>query len=174
MPYNTHYPNLLLPTSLNPTIILLITSTVKMRVSSWIEWLTTWSHNPDPLPPRLPCSGELCHSLEALTPRFFPSLRPERYKVNYGPLSVPPVHQHRGAKAFFSNSAPPCIDCVLTHIQAGLEYADGTHANINSGMYLHHVVLGNLERDSVVCPLNSETFFTSGNERTRVELSVNG
>jgi hypothetical protein len=68
-------------------------------------------------------------------------------------------------------------------ISPGLEYADGKSANINKGMWLHHMVLFNTgpgredftcgEKDislphavAGVTPRNSERIFASGNERT--------
>lgn len=33
----------------------------------------------------------------------------------------------------------PCEECVIVGMNAGLEYTDGTNANIDTGMWLHHV-----------------------------------
>jgi hypothetical protein len=72
-------------------------------------------------------------------------------------------------------------------MQAGLEYADGTNANIDTGMWLHHMVLLNSGPGRVdpTCadtdvslphavagytPRNSERFFASGNERGLVSF----
>lgn len=33
----------------------------------------------------------------------------------------------------------PCTQCVLLSQVAGLEYPDGRNANIDSGLWLHHV-----------------------------------
>lgn len=33
----------------------------------------------------------------------------------------------------------PCEECFITRMQAGLEYPNTTNANIDSGMWLHHV-----------------------------------
>jgi len=35
----------------------------------------------------------------------------------------------------------PCEECVITRIHAGLEYPNGTNANIDSGMWLHQYAL---------------------------------
>jgi stress up-regulated protein Nod 19 len=68
-------------------------------------------------------------------------------------------------------------------MEAGLEYADGTNANINEGMWLHHLVLFNMGpgREDATCKQtnvslphvtvgstsrDAERFFAAGNERT--------
>lgn len=81
------------------------------------------------------------------------------------------------------NVEKPCDgDCVILGMEAGLEYADGKTANINTGMWLHHMVLvaiGPGRRDAtcmnhamsvphLVVGSNSnssERIFSSGNER---------
>jgi hypothetical protein len=35
----------------------------------------------------------------------------------------------------------PCEECAITRLEAGLEYPNGTNANIDTGMWLHHVCL---------------------------------
>ncbi len=60
-------------------------------------------------------------------------------------------------------------------MQAGLEYEDGSYANADTGMWLHHVVLFNSEKKDTLCPENlPERFFASGNERTEANLCANG
>jgi hypothetical protein len=39
------------------------------------------------------------------------------------------------------NVPKPCDHCVVQYAWAGLEYADGTEANVDSGSWLHHIVL---------------------------------
>ena len=70
----------------------------------------------------------------------------------------------------------PCSDCIITWMQAGLEYPNGTYANANTGMWLHHIVLTNTDRPSSVCGMQygGDRFFASGNERTAVNICVNG
>src|ERR1700760_479142 len=68
-------------------------------------------------------------------------------------------------------------------MEAGLEFANGTSANIDSGLWLHHMVMFNVGpgREESVCTYRdvslphvsigatartSERFFASGNERT--------
>jgi hypothetical protein len=78
----------------------------------------------------------------------------------------------------------PCTgECTIIGMEAGLEFANGTSANIDSGMWLHHMVMFNAGpgREESVCTTmdvsvphvtinatarSSERFFASGNERT--------
>ncbi len=80
-------------------------------------------------------------------------------------------------KAFGSRVVPmPCTDCLITWLQADLEYDDGTVADAETGMWLHHTVFSNTNRQSVVCPAmkHGDRFFASGNERTPASISADG
>jgi hypothetical protein len=46
-----------------------------------------------------------------------------------------------GALSNFPDLTPekPCEECTIVRMEAGLEYPNGTDANIDSGMWLHHV-----------------------------------
>ncbi|KAK5019617.1 hypothetical protein LTR16_000398 [Cryomyces antarcticus] len=70
----------------------------------------------------------------------------------------------------------PCTDCTVTWMQAGLEYPDGSHANANTSLWLHHTFLVNTNRVDSVCGADSpgERFFASGNEREAADITVNG
>jgi hypothetical protein len=66
--------------------------------------------------------------------------------MRYGPYSVPGMMEKSimGESGSLWNCADdkipkPCEECVLFRLQAGLEYPNGTSANIDSGMWLHHV-----------------------------------
>jgi hypothetical protein len=61
-------------------------------------------------------------------------------------------------------------------MQAGLTYPNGSYANADTGMWLHHVVLTNTAVPAAVCGLSNggDRFFASGNERTPVNICVNG
>lgn len=66
------------------------------------------------------------------------------------------------------NMKKPCEECGLTLMQAGLEYANGTVANTDSGAWLHHIVLlmNGPSRKDVMCSfMPGQRFFSSGNER---------
>jgi len=82
----------------------------------------------------------------------------------------------------------PCQgNCILLGMNADLEYADGTNANIGNGMWLHHMVLFNSgpNRFDPTCvgksslphllisssPEKSERLMASGNERTHTSFN---
>jgi len=78
-------------------------------------------------------------------------------------------------------SIKPCERCLITFMQAGLEYQDGSYANADSGIWLHHVVQVDTAVDDTVCgkeitkqPISPNRFFASGNERSPVHLSAQG
>ncbi|KAK3316258.1 hypothetical protein B0H66DRAFT_560838 [Apodospora peruviana] len=123
----------------------------------------------------LGCTPPNCLASETLEPRFFKDeAKSQRVLKRYGPFTAPGMSDHHGMKQFVSIMAPPCNDCLVTHIQAGLEYPNGSYANVNTGMWLHHVVVVNMNRSSTVCPSNAEPMFASGNERTAANICVNG
>ncbi|KAM7224124.1 hypothetical protein V8F06_000597 [Rhypophila decipiens] len=119
-----------------------------------------------------------CLTTKALEPRFFKEHNAQRQAISYGPFTVPGVdddhgHDH-GMKTFAVLIPPPCTDCYITHVQADLQYPNGTSANVNTGMWLHHVVVSNLSKNGPVCPIFGDFVFASGNERTPVNICVNG
>jgi hypothetical protein len=62
-------------------------------------------------------------------------------------------------------------------MQAGLEFLDGKHAGVGEGMRLHRTVVYNTANRAIhncVKGNRGHTFFISGNERSVVDLSVNG
>jgi hypothetical protein len=71
-------------------------------------------------------------------------------------------------------AAAPCTDCLITFMQADLEYPDGSYANADTGMWLHHAVLVNLNEPDAVCASEPNRIFASGNERTAADISNNG
>lgn len=78
-------------------------------------------------------------------------------------------------KTFTSlNMTLPCQNCTVISLQAGLEYANGSYANADTGMWLHHAILVNMARNETSCPSAPEISFASGNERTLLDFSVNG
>ncbi len=68
----------------------------------------------------------------------------------------------------------PCVNCTVTFFHAGLEYVDGSYANANTGMWLHHAVAVNRARRLASCSSFPEIVFAAGNERTPVDLTSNG
>lgn len=111
------------------------------------------------------------------TAKFFPDQNSKRVKISYGPFTVGPVSVNNGMQRYARTGIQmPCTDCLITWMQAGLEYPNGTVANANTNLWLHHTVFTNMQRDSAVCPGSSsgDDFFASGNERTPVDICVNG
>ena len=107
--------------------------------------------------------------------QFFPKEGSKRVQVPYGPFTVPPRSEMNGMKAFQEKSVTmPCTDCLITWMQADLHYVNGTEANTNTGLWLHHTVLANTAQKGLICPENVESFYASGNERTAVDICVNG
>ncbi len=123
-------------------------------------------------------SGRAIGHSESLQPRFFGDLGAQRTKLKYGPFKVPASSVDMGMKSFGLNGiALPCSDCYVTNWVAGLEYPDGTSANADTNMWLHHVVLAAINTTDAVCPGNQHAVgrtFASGNERTVVDLTKNG
>lgn len=70
----------------------------------------------------------------------------------------------------------PCSNCAITWMQAGLEYPNGSYANANTSLLLHHTFMANTAQPDAVCGSNAsgERFFASGNERLVADISVNG
>ncbi|KUJ20510.1 uncharacterized protein LY89DRAFT_730547 [Mollisia scopiformis] len=106
-----------------------------------------------------------------LHPQYFPNHHSERVKIKYGPFLVPGNDM---AGFQLRNVTKPCSDCKITFFQADLEYEDGSYANANTGMWLHHMVLLNPTQRDTVCPTHPERIFASGNERTAANICVDG
>lgn len=116
--------------------------------------------------------------------QFFSAHHSQRRKLSYGPFPVPDMSINSGMIDYETLVASPCPggDCLITWMRAGLEYPNGTEANANTGLWLHHVVMYNLARQSAVCahvPRQGkggfpEAMFASGNERTAIDICVNG
>lgn len=72
----------------------------------------------------------------------------------------------------------PCKDCTITFLQAGLQYPDGSYANANTSMWLHHTLFINVGKTDTVCGPNyygkGQRWFASGNERTAISLTMDG
>jgi hypothetical protein len=124
------------------------------------------------------------------TPLYHAAAGAKRTKIRYGPYRPPSVKAKNieslllGEGGMMDASDPnglkPCEDeCWVTWMRAGLEYANGSAANVDSGMWLHHVVLSlkgaDGSRRDTVCPsMKRERIFSSGNERTVVDMTDGG
>ncbi|TLD32149.1 hypothetical protein E2P81_ATG05125 [Venturia nashicola] len=101
-------------------------------------------------------------------------------KVRYGPFSLPPnsLFTALPETAGGVKIHKPCEECYLGAFQGGLEYEDGTDANVATGPYLHHFVIVNNNKPDWVCGLRSGSMYrpqyvyNSGNERPPVRLNT--
>ena len=89
------------------------------------------------------------------------------------------MDDHMGMKNFqIGNIAVPCHDCYITWWTAGLEYPDGSHANANSSMWLHHLAVLNANRVDVTCTTLGrrapERSLVAGNERMPIDMCKKG
>ncbi|KIW51082.1 hypothetical protein PV05_09834 [Exophiala xenobiotica] len=108
---------------------------------------------------------------------LFPELQSKKVTVKYPAVSVPPMFENDGMGGFFQRPTPlPCTQCVVTWMHMGLEYTNGTVANPDTGMWLHHGIMVNINRTDSVCGPRAygQRFFASGNERTAVDFSAGG
>jgi hypothetical protein len=97
-------------------------------------------------------------------------------EMRYGPFALPPAGA--GGDADHANVAlpslpKPCSNCFIQEFVPDLVYADGTSANLDTGLMLHHAVLFEAGRQDPTCGPNEPfpgklglRFFASGNERT--------
>ena len=120
--------------------------------------------------PQLPSCGT---KSTVLQPELFPDLNSNRVKISYGPFSVPPRSENHGMQNFRCSPHLPCRDCMIVSMQAGLEYTNGSIADADTGMWLHHTVFMNLNRKEAMCG-RGQRFFASGNERTPIDLTSHG
>ncbi len=103
-----------------------------------------------------------------LEPQFFRESGSKRIKVFYGPLSVPGCDDKEtlGMKKFsLAGAQKPCDDCLVTLFKADLEMEDGTIADANTGMWLHHVVVVNIGHKDIIDTKLPQRVFASGNEK---------
>jgi hypothetical protein len=112
-----------------------------------------------------------------MEPKNFKDKGAKRVKISYGPLVVPGSDDRRthGMKSFSSmNATTPCYECLITGYAVDLEFEDGTTANANKGMWLHHIGLMNLDRTDAACEDYPERITVNGNERTPFDYTLGG
>lgn len=109
--------------------------------------------------------------------------------MKYGPFKVPANGMIENSK-LPTQVASPCSNCYITAMEADMKYADGRVANIDSGAWLHHMVLYNslgvVGKKDIVCTGSMEAvragvptaifgyphrIFASGNERATVRIN---
>ena len=95
--------------------------------------------------------------------------------VRWGPFLLPPAGA--GGDLDHSNvvlpeGPKPCSGCFVVGVQPDLVYADGTSANLDTGVMLHHAVFFQAGEKDTTCDGDEalgrlgQRFFASGNERT--------
>jgi hypothetical protein len=93
-----------------------------------------------------------------------------RTEVRYGPFHVEAQTMYPHTP--YITTQKPCIDCYLVAMQTELEYINGTVANFDSGIWLHHLMQFNTNQADPVCAQNSgNLFYGPGNERPIWELN---
>jgi hypothetical protein len=122
----------------------------------------------------------------------------KRVKIRSGPYNAPnmnkvslPTMEHGMLWNYPDRSIDkPCDECTILRQWAGLEYPNGTDANIDTGMWLHHMVhfTQGPSRWDAVCynsmslphtavfmrPASAERYFSSGNERSVFDFNKGG
>jgi len=114
-------------------------------------------------------------------PKFYEGSK--RTKIRYGPFKLMDVN-HKGAMFAIEGETgvlttakakmkKPCSECMVTWMRAGLEYTDGSDANIGNGAWLHHMVLLSIGpgKKDLTCPIPGERWFSSGNERLPIAMT---
>lgn len=88
----------------------------------------------------------------------------------YGPIKIGAMSMLENRLYFMAEK--PCSDCFVVAMQAGLEDETGTTINIDTGAWLHHMVLfvNGAGKKDTVCPIEPQRMFASGNERTPVRM----
>jgi hypothetical protein len=111
-------------------------------------------------------------NVTSLEPKFHQKYGSRRDKLSYGPFNVPTYNGDNDWTV--DNLTLPCYNCIIYSMQAGLEYLDGSQANTDNGLEMHHVVLYNTAVMGQPCDDAYDRFFATGNERGAVDLSANG
>lgn len=118
------------------------------------------------------------HSAPAAAP--LPQPRGVAATVKYGPFSLGParVDRNKQVSPAVSNTIrtrleTPCSNCYLTAMEPDLVYVNGSAANYDTGVMLHHAVLGDAAQNDLTCGRATtigwmgRRFFASGNERSK-------
>jgi hypothetical protein len=106
------------------------------------------------------------------------AVQPTKSTMRIGPFNIAPTplgtlpHQNR----VIPNIAHPCTDCYITGITPRLVYADGTKADMSTGVMLHHLVIADTAKRDLTCAREDgigaigRRIFASGDERTAFSL----
>jgi hypothetical protein len=99
-------------------------------------------------------------------------------QVRVGPFVLPPaplgtLPEHN---RFVPTVPKPCSDCFITAVVPKLVYADGSRADMDNGVMLHHLVIFEPGKSDVTCGRThgigalGRRIFASGDERTPIAL----
>lgn len=99
--------------------------------------------------------------------------------VRYGPFTIPAGTMDKPGEIenrILLGVAKPCIGCYITSMAPDLVYPDGSNANVDTGVMLHHTLLSSGVRADPTCGRNllgliGQRFFAAGNERTVVAVA---
>lgn len=109
-----------------------------------------------------------------LTAEFFPQYGSKRVQLNYGPFVIPPGE----SELFLDTVGVPCTNCVITYMQSGLEYVNGTKAYPDGSAWMRFSVNYNKNLPDSLCVLDprptNQRFFASGTEMTAFNPTNNG
>src|SRR5687768_7817110 len=87
-------------------------------------------------------------------------------RSTYGTFTVPANGQLHNVPMSID---APCTNCRITDMVPNLVFTNGSTANIQDGLMLHHFVIFNPAQTGIGCPI-SEPFFGAGNERSQLHL----
>ena len=98
--------------------------------------------------------------------------------VRYGPFDIPAGTMDAPGtieNRLLLGVTKPCSGCYITSMAPNLIYADGSEANTDTGVMLHHTVLASAFRSDPTCGSNAlgligQRFFAAGNERTVIDV----
>jgi hypothetical protein len=102
----------------------------------------------------------------------------EKTTMRMGPfhLAPAPIGTLPNQNRVVPDVTKPCTDCFITGIVPKLEYADGTRADMATGVMLHHLVIADTSRPDATCDREDgigaigQRLFASGDERTPFSL----
>jgi hypothetical protein len=107
-----------------------------------------------------------------------PAAKPEVTKVKVGPfvLAPAPMGTVPNQNRVIPQIDTPCSDCFITSVVPHLVYADGSNADMDTGVMMHHLVIVEPGKTDVTCGRTQgigaagRRIFASGNERTPITL----
>jgi len=106
------------------------------------------------------------------------AVKSEVSTVRIGPfvLAPAPLGTVPNQNQVLPQIATPCSDCFITSVVPDLVYADGSRADMDTGVMLHHLVIVEPGKTDVTCGRTEgigaagRRIFAAGNERTPITL----